>query len=38
MYTFDIKRKQVIAHVFGSRTDATCRKLFDLLTPLAFVS
>ncbi|MDE9453610.1 IS1 family transposase [Xenorhabdus bovienii] len=27
-----------MAHVFGSRTDATCRKLFDLLTPLAFVS
>ncbi|MGJ0578392.1 IS1 family transposase [Xenorhabdus bovienii] len=27
-----------MAHVFGSRTDATCRKLFDLLTPLVFVS
>ncbi|QTL39800.1 IS1 family transposase [Xenorhabdus budapestensis] len=34
-YAFDTKRKQVIAHVFGPRTDATCRKLLDLLTPFS---
>ncbi|CDM90254.1 Insertion element iso-IS1n protein insB [Xenorhabdus bovienii] len=32
-YAFDTKRKQAIAHVFGPRTDATCRKLLDLLAP-----
>ncbi|MGJ0639107.1 IS1 family transposase [Xenorhabdus bovienii] len=32
-YAFDTKRKQVIAHVFGPRTDATCRRLLDLLAP-----
>ncbi|MDE9536975.1 hypothetical protein KKJ14_20680 [Xenorhabdus bovienii] len=32
-YAFDTKRKQVITHVFGSRTEATCRKLLGLLAP-----
>ncbi|PHM38430.1 transposase [Xenorhabdus mauleonii] len=34
-YAFDTKRKQVIAHVFGSRTDATCPKLLNLLMPFS---
>ncbi|PHM50719.1 transposase [Xenorhabdus miraniensis] len=32
-YAFDIKRKQVIARVFGPRNDETCRKRLDLLAP-----
>ncbi len=32
-YAFDTKRKQAIAHVFGSRKDETCRKRLDLLVP-----
>lgn len=32
-YALDTKRKQVVAHVFGSRTDEACRKLLDLLKP-----
>lgn len=32
-YAFDTKRKQVIAHIFGPRTDETCRRLLALLQP-----
>ncbi|MDE9566904.1 IS1 family transposase [Xenorhabdus bovienii] len=32
-YAFDTKRKQVIAHVFGPRTDATYRKFLNVLVP-----
>lgn len=34
-YAFDTKRKQVIAHVFGPRTDETCRQLLALLQPFS---
>lgn len=36
-YAFDTKRKQVVAHTFGPRTDETCRKLLDLLSPFHIV-
>lgn len=32
-YAFDTKRKRVVAHTFGPRTDATCRQLLALLSP-----
>ena len=34
-YAFDTKRKQVIAHTFGPRTDKTCRHLLALLAPFS---
>lgn len=34
-YAFDTKRKQVIAHVFGPRTDETCRRLLALFQPFS---
>jgi insertion element IS1 protein InsB len=39
-YAFDTKRKQVIAHVFGPRTDETCRRQLALLQPftLGFIT
>ena len=32
-YAFDTVHKRVLAYTFGSRTDATCQKLLNLLAP-----
>lgn len=32
-YSFDTKRKRVVAYTFGPRNDETCRRLLSLLFP-----